>query len=855
MRYGYILLSLLFSAMILHAQPENVLLSRDPLVPTLPTDIQIQSAASIGNVELVVWGSTKQNASGGIQNVLYSQIVLDNQPVGIPEIITGEDAVPYGFVEVLTVGNHFRVLWNDRRVGAVGLYQRDIDLQGTPLADEEFVAEGKGLKIYTVDLFDGATIVELSGQPPLFIYSDGRIDRRRINPFYFSSPSVIAPDSSLALIRGDSLYTYRTMFDTLPTRVVFYHREDSIVALTEVLILDSTGRYRMFFVTARAPEEFSYFDADVQFRLVSGVLSTESGELTEREEVKLNRIAIGMGASFGPNIRYYVTDKSKACDLSDKFILYAKSSQHFPSEINLEIREYTWHYTIDRKGNFAEVSKDAYEVTECSTSQQPVRTSCPTTSCVELGGVSLASPVVLEEKRVPHSQPRLHLTNGSLFIAWSNSPQVLLHSWDFIKDEVRQTASYAPDNAFKGDVKFGTIDSPQGILLGTTETRVQVIKVDFSITVDQHFWKFYLNLPVNGKWKRFASEGGDYFGGTWQSHHVRYLSSASGELENRNLLVGITDSYDTFLVTLYDSLQQVIWQRIHTSASINGGTYLTIAPLGIDKYIDVTNQGAARILTSTGDVVQTASFPEWSTTHSGLVRLRGTWSLVYHLPHDGLPLRLRIYDENLLMLARWEGEADSLTGISIAQNPNDGVIAVVTTSRSGTRMTTFDGVGLRLLQSSGGEKLDNVRLSQVESLSKTPTALFRSDTLIVAWQDYRGLDPDIYGVYLRPADYVSGVDEGRRITSDQSDLNLSVYPNPADRELFVSIEASEPVQASLRNVLGQVVYSVWDGEVTGGKTSIRLNLEQLPAGVYFLEASTTEKRASQLVIVRPLGLP
>ena len=117
MRLHLTLFSLFIAAGVLYAQPKNILLSVDPIVPVLPEDIQIQDAASLGDTWLVVWGSTRIDGGGEIHTVLYGQIVEDGGPIGVPEIITDKGAEPFGFVAVSPANDHFRIFWNDRRNG------------------------------------------------------------------------------------------------------------------------------------------------------------------------------------------------------------------------------------------------------------------------------------------------------------------------------------------------------------------------------------------------------------------------------------------------------------------------------------------------------------------------------------------------------------------------------------------------------------------------------------------------------------------------------------------------------------------------------------------------------------------
>jgi len=63
---------------------------------------------------------------------------------------------------------------------------------------------------------------------------------------------------------------------------------------------------------------------------------------------------------------------------------------------------------------------------------------------------------------------------------------------------------------------------------------------------------------------------------------------------------------------------------------------------------------------------------------------------------------------------------------------------------------------------------------------------------------------------------------------DQTQLDISIYPNPTDNTLFISGNKT-PITVSIYNVLGKEVLSV--------KNTNNINVQALPSGVYVIRIS------------------
>lgn len=118
------------------AQQTDIRLSGDIPQPVLPADAQIQAADSIGDLTLVVWGSTVPQNGAPPRNVLLMQMVRGTVPLDTPRLFTSAEARPSGFVQVLNFSGHFMVLWNDTRSGSPQAYASHIGSDGTARWEE-----------------------------------------------------------------------------------------------------------------------------------------------------------------------------------------------------------------------------------------------------------------------------------------------------------------------------------------------------------------------------------------------------------------------------------------------------------------------------------------------------------------------------------------------------------------------------------------------------------------------------------------------------------------------------------------------------------------------------------------------
>lgn len=110
---------------------------------------------------------------------------------------------------------------------------------------------------------------------------------------------------------------------------------------------------------------------------------------------------------------------------------------------------------------------------------------------------------------------------------------------------------------------------------------------------------------------------------------------------------------------------------------------------------------------------------------------------------------------------------------------------------------------------------------------------------------YTGYAVGQSGEILR-RDYMPG------ITEENSSGKITIRPNPASdfATIHISLQSSQPVEIVLYDLAGRVLQNVFSGTLPAGSTSIEMNIDNLPAGLYYLKMQGREFSANEKVVVR-----
>ena len=93
--------------------------------------------------------------------------------------------------------------------------------------------------------------------------------------------------------------------------------------------------------------------------------------------------------------------------------------------------------------------------------------------------------------------------------------------------------------------------------------------------------------------------------------------------------------------------------------------------------------------------------------------------------------------------------------------------------------------------------------------------------------------------------------EGNLPVQKTDELALKIYPNPCQDQVNLQFEIKEAqrVHAGLYSIRGELIRKIIDKENVSGNFETRINLYDIPAGVYFLHVRTEDHISCQKLIV------
>jgi hypothetical protein len=98
------------------------------------------------------------------------------------------------------------------------------------------------------------------------------------------------------------------------------------------------------------------------------------------------------------------------------------------------------------------------------------------------------------------------------------------------------------------------------------------------------------------------------------------------------------------------------------------------------------------------------------------------------------------------------------------------------------------------------------------------------------------------------SDFLSANEEVDPSVEDGS--GLLIHPNPFTHMLFATFNlvADGDVLIDLRNISGQLVQTLYDGQLSAGPHTLPLSVRETPVGVYALTVRTSQQVITKVIV-------
>jgi hypothetical protein len=463
----------------------------DPVTHDIPAGAKIQSAATLGNRTLVVWGTTRGDGDT-IASTLRMQILNGSSPTGDQLQLSSDSARPGRFVQVVAFDTSFAVIWNDYRVSNPGMYIRFVGGDGKLVGSERRISTGyavpdqtgrilvlgnrtgrlliwqdnravspglygvrvvEGTGIISPDLYIGTSIASLLTYQQLpgwtlidllpggwmAVDEKGQIDPRTLTQAHFSNAFYLNADTSLVSVSGDTLLFFASIFDSQPEKVLKVGALDSATGNTVQLGRDSTGTLVVYFSSIEVTGSAS----------TPGYInqSTYRVHISTTDSISLPEVVLGNITSYWNGgclyesmchvTRFKGASMSPGCDNSSRVLLNWEYERYYHS-ILTETSSSIWTFSVDPLGNFDRNGRGYLTSCLSPSSLAATRLADSTASTVSVSLIDTA--IVLRavtapwELAIDQIAPAIYLANGLLMTTWQQtvkSTSFNLSEWEY----------------------------------------------------------------------------------------------------------------------------------------------------------------------------------------------------------------------------------------------------------------------------------------------------------------------------------------------------------------------------------------------------------------------------------------
>jgi hypothetical protein len=888
--------ALLTGTVVLTAQLPDIRLSTEPTSSTLPTDIQIQSAASIGNRTLVVWGSGALDADSGFRPILRMQMLEGNQLIGEQGTIHSDEARPYGVVRVLPAGNQFVILWNDRQdtptvygmsvdtggvvINAEGRFftgtvravddiqllpfddgssmvvanvdyngnrrmvYRRVPSNGGLFGEESEISGGVYAQMLRYDLLPGLVVIRRVSGDGIVVHPNGAIDERRIPLERLNNAFYLDADLSFAMVDDSVFSLFANMFDSTAVLQVRLPVPEGYID-GNMIGRDSLGRVEVY----RSRGDLWGRDAIIFYVLRWTIAA--NGMIAKHDTTL--KIESGLGSD-----QSWLLDsitKLRGCSNRSHIIVSTFIENRQPGgrpAFNVPFRiNYGWF-----QGSFYRDTFPSPSAFQCDsvTYVGVTRKSSSGVSDVLVStggsGVIVSHDIPEFYLSIPQKKPVVIQRQGEVLTTWLattvNGTFNVVSQWSGWDSSLEKGAENCSVRIYKSSVygsesySWDAADAIYANSVALCARRSFTSNVHDAIYIT-HVSRIGLLLPSPSGWlkvfTRIDSARNDSPKPQPSEDDSWFrLHQIALDPDNGQTIAAVSNRR-TKVAWLFGISEQGEINWIDSSKNglkqvIESGALIPVSPRTV---LFINSAMMKKVI----DGVVTDSINLASPKTARFIPLLGTNFLRYY--PDSTSKRHYTFDildtnGSIFHHADVTLDVDPLD-LTIAQRPADSSLYLIYASNTGIHTTVLSS---RLVV-----QRQHRQISAGSDSTRNPSAVFINDYLAVAWEDYRNGVADIYGT-IRSAEAILSTEA---VAGDDGSGVITISPNPVSDVLRIELPASlDGTMLELYDPMGRQVLS---REIDNAAQINTLDVSSITSGVYTIVVRTEEKvRRQQVVVVQ-----
>lgn len=431
----FCLFSGIFLFLVAEATGQDIQISPpDTFIYQLPNDIKIQSSARIGRVTLAVWGTQREDLSGGeVRNALVMQIARNKEVVGNPQFVHSDSSVPYSMVKVITLEDRFCVFWYDRRSVQKGLYMRVIDTLGNLIGNEVWFGDAKINDIEIIKELPTSRVV-LTSNGQYFLRPDGTTDPRpiTIDLWRYRSYSILK-DTSVVIVTADSIIRYKSIFENTVIAGVGLTNQTNAYTYSRFIVVDSLQQVHYYYNQAYDTvgmvynPYIRYFEKGT-WHMVRLIYTKYDPSLNIDSSSIIENFYISSSPRFnGPRIEYGGTHIVRMCDSNQLGVIFRRMLY---SEIPFSDDSLNYYWTVNNSGS---IYRAGIYPKPCR-SEQPINRLAGEKESIVIAtndSIIFAASIFPKLHQVQYDSPMIHKYNNELYVSYFGD-QILnpLMKWD-----------------------------------------------------------------------------------------------------------------------------------------------------------------------------------------------------------------------------------------------------------------------------------------------------------------------------------------------------------------------------------------------------------------------------------------